>query len=202
MRRIWQFVKTTMLGGAIFLLPIAATLVIIVKAGKMAVDAATPLAEKLPFPKGEAVLAVYVIGAMALALVSFAAGVFARSLSTKVSTASFLEDRILNRFPPYVAIRKQTDRLAGIEKDENLKPVLLRVQNGWQIGFLVDAFNDGDVAVFIPGAPDPSSGLVQILSSHNVTPINISHRDVIACLEQSGRGLPNLLGDSFLNSRT
>jgi uncharacterized membrane protein len=54
MRRIWQFVKTTVLGGAIFLLPIAATLVIIVKAGKMAVDTATPLAEKLPFPKGQA----------------------------------------------------------------------------------------------------------------------------------------------------
>jgi uncharacterized membrane protein len=138
----------------------------------------------------------------ALALVSFAAGVFARSLSTKISTASFLEDRILNRFPPYVAIRKQTDRLAGIERDENLKPVLVRVQNGWQIGFLVDAFSDGHVAVFIPGAPDPSSGVVQILSSDNVTPINISQGDVIACLEQTGRGLPNLLGKSFLNSRT
>jgi uncharacterized membrane protein len=202
MRRIWQFVKTTVLGGAIFLLPIAATIVIIVKAGKMAVDTATPLAEKLPFPKGEAVLAVYVIGAMALALLSFAAGVFARSLSTKISTASFLEDRILNRFPPYVAIRKQTDRLAGIERDENLKPVLVRVQNGWQIGFLVDAFSDGQVAVFISGAPDPSSGVVHIVSSDNVTPINISQGDVIACLEQSGRGLPNLLGESFLNGRT
>jgi uncharacterized membrane protein len=83
MRRFWQFVKTTVLGGAIFLLPIAATLLILVKAGKMAVDTATPLAEKLPFPKGQAVLAVYVVGAMALTLVSFAAGVFARSLSTK-----------------------------------------------------------------------------------------------------------------------
>jgi uncharacterized membrane protein len=203
LRRIWQFVKTTVLGGAIFLLPIAATIVILVKAGKMAVDAATPLAEKLPFPKGEAVLAVYVIGAMALVLVSFAAGVFARSASIKDKTVSFLEDRILNKFPPYVAIRKQTDRLAGIEADENnLKPVLVRVQNGWKIGFLADAFNDAHVAVFIPGAPDPSSGVVQIFSSDNVTPINISHGDVIACLEQSGRGLPNLLGESFLNSRT
>jgi uncharacterized membrane protein len=66
------------------------------------------------------------------------------------------------------------------------------------IGFLADASNDGHVAVFIPGAPDPSSGVVQILSSDNVTPIDISHGDVIACLEQSGRGLPNLLGKSFL----
>jgi uncharacterized membrane protein len=50
MRRIWQFVKTTVLGGAIFLLPIAATLVIIVKAGKMAVDTATPLSQRAGGP--------------------------------------------------------------------------------------------------------------------------------------------------------
>ena len=68
MRQIWDFVKTTVLGGAIFLLPIAAILVIVVKAGKMAIEAATPLAEKLPFPKGEAILAIYVVGVMALVL--------------------------------------------------------------------------------------------------------------------------------------
>jgi uncharacterized membrane protein len=200
MRQIWQFVKTTVLGGAIFLLPVAATFIIVVKAGKMAVDTVTPLAEKIPFPKGEAVLGVYVVGAIALVLVCFAAGVFARSASIKGNTVSFLEDRILNRFPPYVAIRKQTDRLVGIKTDENLKPVLVRVHNGWQIGFLVDAFADGHVAVFVPGAPDPSSGVVQIISLDNITPINISHGDVIACLEQSGRGLPNLVGESFLNT--
>ena len=202
MRQIWDFVKTTVLGGAIFLLPIAATLLIVVKAGKMAIDAATPLAEKLPFSRGEAVLAVYVVGAIALVLVSFAAGVFTRSVRIESKTASFLEDRILNRFPPYVAIRKQTDRLAGIETNEYLKPALVRMHDGWQIGFLVDAFSDGHVAVFLPSAPDPSWGVVQIISSENISPIDGSHGDVIACLEQSGHGLPNLLGRSFLDSRT
>jgi uncharacterized membrane protein len=198
MRQIWQFIKTTMLGGAIFLLPIAAILVIVVKAGKMAVDAAAPLAEKLPFPKGQAILAVYVAGAMALVFVSFVAGVLARSVSIKSNMVSFLEDRFLNRFPPYVAIRKQTDRLAGIEVNENLKPALVRVHNGWQIGFLVDAFDDGHAAVFMPSAPDSSSGAVQIISPDNITPINVSHGDVIACLEHSGRGLPKLLGDDTI----
>jgi hypothetical protein len=44
--------------------------------------------------------------------------------------------------------------------------------------------------------------VVQILGSDNITPLDISHGDVIACLEQSGRGLPNLLGKAFLNTRT
>ena len=155
MRQIFDFVKTTAFGGAIFLLPFAAALLVVVKAGKMAVDSVTPLAEKLPFPKGEAVIAIYVAGALLLALVAFAAGLFARSLSIKKDAASFLEDKVLNKLPPYVALRKYTDRLAGLEAktNEDLKPVLVRMNNGWQLGFLADAFNDGQVAVFMPGQP-------------------------------------------------
>jgi hypothetical protein len=120
-------------------------------------------------------------------LVSFAAGVFVRSVRIERNAASFLEDRILNRFPPYVAIRKQTDSLAGIETDENLKPSLVRMHDGRRVGFLVEAFSDGHAAVFVPSARDPSSGVVQIISSDNITPIVRSHRDVLACLEQPGR---------------
>jgi uncharacterized membrane protein len=61
---------------------------------------------------------------------------------------------------------------------------------------LADAFNDGQVAVFMPGAPDPSSGVVQIVSANHITPLTISYRDALACLEQSGRGLPKLLASS------
>jgi uncharacterized membrane protein len=196
MRRIWDFVKATMLGGIVFLIPVAAILVVIVKAGKMALDTVTPLAEKLPFSKGEAVLVVYVTAAIALVLLSFAVGVLARSMRIESDAVSFLEDRILNKFPPYAAVRKHADRLAGIDTSEDLKPVLVRVPNGWQIGFVVDAFSDGHVAVFIPGAPDPSSGVVQIIRSDNITPINISHQDILAWLERSGRGLPDLLARS------
>jgi len=89
-------------------------------------------------------------------LVAFTAGLFVRSFKIKKDAASFLEDKVLNKLPPYVALRKYTDRLAGLEAktNEDLKPVLVRMQNGWQLGFLADAFNDGQVAVFMPGSPD------------------------------------------------
>ena len=202
MRSILDFVKTTVLGGAIFLLPFAAILLVVIKAGKMAVDTATPLAEKLPISKGEAVLAVYVGGTFFLVLVAFAAGLFARSFRIEKDAASFLEDKVLNKLPPYIAVRKYTDRLAGLETQtkEERKPVLVRMHNGWQLGFLADTFSDGYVAVFMSGAPDPSSGVVQIVSADQITLLNISYQDALACLEQSGRGLPILLaGSSFKN---
>ncbi|MGA7658033.1 MAG: hypothetical protein WCA96_14830 [Methylocella sp.] len=198
MRQIFDFVKTTVVGGAIFLLPFAAVLLVVIKAGKMAVDSATPLAEKLLISKGHAVLAVYVVGTFLLVLVAFTAGLFVRSFKIEKDAASFLEDKVLNKLPPYVALRKYTDRLAGLEgkTNEDLNPVLVRIQNGWQLGFLADAFNDGQVAVFLPGAPDPSSGVVQIVSMDHITLLDISYRDALACLQQSGRGLPKLLARS------
>ncbi len=198
MRQIFDFVKTTVVGGAVFLLPFAAVLLVVIKAGKMAVDSATPLAEKLPISKGEAVLAVYVVGTFLLVLVAFAAGLFLRSFRIEKDAASFLEEKVLNKLPPYVAVRKYADRLAGLEvkTNEDLKSVLVRMNSGLRLGFVVDAFNDGQVAVFMPGAPDPSSGVVQIVSADHITPLNISCRDALACLEQSGRGLSNLLARS------
>jgi len=200
MRKIFDFVKTTALGGAIFLLPFAAMLIVVVKAGKMAVDSVTPLAETLPLPKGEAVTAIYVVGTLLLVLVAFAAGLLARSLSIEKDAVSFFEEKVLNKLPPYVVVRKYADRLAGMEAktNEDLKPVLVRMHNGWQLGFLADAFNDGPVAVFMPGAPDPSSGVVQIVGTDHITPLNISYRDALACLEQCGRGLAKSLGEIVL----
>jgi uncharacterized membrane protein len=52
--------------------------------------------------------------------------------------------------------------------------------------------------VFMPGAPDPSSGVVQIVSANHITPLTISYRDALACLEQSGRGLAKSLGKIVL----
>ena len=51
----------------------------------------------------------------------------------------------------------------------------MRMHNGWQLGFLADAFNDGQVAVFMPGAPDPTSGVVQIVSTDHITLFDISY---------------------------
>jgi hypothetical protein len=36
----------------------------------------------------------------------------------------------------------------------------------------------------------------QIVSTDHITPLNIFYRDALACLEQSGRGLPKLLARS------
>jgi uncharacterized membrane protein len=200
MRQILDLLKTTVVGGAAFLSPFAAILLIVLKAGKMTVDAATLFTEKLPISKGEAVLAVYIGAALLFVLIAFAAGLYVRSFPAERNAASLLEDNVLNKLPPYVVIRKYTDRLAGLEAEvkEDRKPVLVDMQTGWQLGSLSDTFSNGHVAVFLPGAPDPSAGVIQIFDAAQVTPLDISYQAALACIERSRRGLPVLLaGSSF-----
>jgi uncharacterized membrane protein len=203
MRRIWEFVKTTVLGGAMFLLPFAATLLIVVKVGKMAIDAVTPLAEKVPIPKAEAIVTIYVALGLLLMLAAFSAGLFVRSLRIESDAVSLFEDKVLNKLPPYVVLRKYSERLAGLEAKTkgNLKPVLVRIQNGWQLGFLADNPSGGYAAVFLPGAPDPSSGVVRIIDEGHIAELDVSYEDALAWLENSGRGLANLLARGSAQKR-
>ena len=48
MKSILEFLKSTIVGGLLFLLQIAATALIFFKAGEMAVEVASPVTENLP----------------------------------------------------------------------------------------------------------------------------------------------------------
>ncbi|PPD43057.1 MAG: hypothetical protein CTY15_11190 [Methylocystis sp.] len=192
MRPILSFCKTTIIGGVVFLLPIAAMLVIVVKAGALAVQAVAPLAEKLPFPKGEATLIIYVAGGLLLVLLSFMTGIIARSFSIERKKPPAFLEPVLEKLPPYVALKKYTDRIAGVEEDA-LQPALVRMSDGWQVGFIADSFSDGHIAVFLPSTTDATSGGIRIVQAEDVTPLNMTGAEALACLKRSGRGLRNLL---------
>ncbi|MGA8172335.1 MAG: hypothetical protein WB816_16095 [Methylocystis sp.] len=199
MRQIWNFIKTTLIGGLVFLLPIAATIVVVMKFSEVAVKAVAPIAKRLPFAESEAIIIVYASATLLCLLLAFVAGLIARSLPTHINISPMIEKHITKFFPPYALLRKYTDRLAGIETNENLKPALVLVNNVWQLGFVVDTFGNDYVTVFMPSAPDPSSGVVQIIGIGNISPLDVSRQDALACLKRSGRGLPGLLSRSSLN---
>jgi uncharacterized membrane protein len=70
------------------------------------------------------------------------------------------------------------------------------MHNGWQLGFLADAFNDDQVAVFMPGAPDPSSGVVQIVSTDHITQLDISTETHSRASSSPGAGFQTFWGSS------
>ena len=192
MQEVWKFVKTTILGGLLFLLPFAVLVVLIVKAGEIAIRTANPIGELLPYSKAVSIPIVYAAGVALIGLLCFGAGLLARTLNSGWAV-SWLEDRILTRFPPYTVIRSVSRNMAGMEEDASLRPVLVHGKDGSEIGLLVEPVGDCQVSVFIPGSPNPSSGFVRVVSARNVVPLEASAAEVLDCLKKSGHGLNNIL---------
>jgi uncharacterized membrane protein len=196
MTKILEFIKTTIMGGLLFLLPIAATALIFFKAGKMAAEVAAPLADKLPLPKAEAVILLYLLATILAVLLSFIAGVFIRVMPYERKIMLYLEERFLRKFPPYMAAKKYTNLIAGMEINEGMKPALVCIGNAWQLGFVIEQFNESNVVAFVPSAPDPSSGDIFILPNDAISSLSVPNAVVVQCIEKSGKGLSDIIAKS------
>ena len=92
-----------------------------------------------------------------LVLISFAAGIAARTaIGGRLSRWS--EASLLGRLPHYQLIKSMAEGLAHIESASGLKPALISIEDGWQIGYLLEKLENDWVTVFLPQAPTPMSG--------------------------------------------
>jgi uncharacterized membrane protein len=191
------FLKTTMLGGVLFLLPLAIVLMILGYALKLASMVAQPISERLQLhPWGDlaGVGVVTMLSALLLVLVSFAAGLAARTYMGERITRWF-EGSLLGRLPQYQMIKSMTEGLAQLESDSGIKPALISLEGGWQIGYLLEPLENGWLSVFLPQAPTPMSGNVMYLPADRVRPLGITMVEAMTIIKRIGVGSgPALLG--------
>ena len=60
--------------------------------------------------------------------------------------------------PQYQMIKSMVESVAQFETLTDIKPALVSIEDGWQVGYLLEPLHDGWVAVFLPQAPTPTSG--------------------------------------------
>jgi uncharacterized membrane protein len=127
----------TIIGGVLFLVPVVLTIVLVEKALAVAVRLVAPIAQALPLPGVSAAFAATVGSAVALVILCFAAGILARSRAATRLTQT-LEDRVLARVPAYGLIKSTTEGIVGLEQSGRFTPALLRYDDAFQVGFVVD----------------------------------------------------------------
>jgi uncharacterized membrane protein len=71
--------------------------------------------------------------------------------------------------------------------------VLARFDDAWRIGFRIEGLENGLVAVFVPGAPNPQLGVVYFMTSDRVKPADIPPAATLKCLRRLGAGSDALL---------
>ena len=188
-KRFINFLKTTAIGGLLFLLPLIVLGALVGQIAPIVVSIASALNKHIPVktPTGIAILVTLSIAL--ILLLCFAAGMFARwSLGRKISTA--FEKKLALFFPRYSILKDQmADTIGGNEARPQMKPVLVVFDECQRIAFETERDEKlGLATIFLPGSPDPWSGKVVMMNLDRVTRLDADFGHAAATCEQVGRG--------------
>ena len=156
-----KLIRTTFVGGVIFLIPIAILVAVIGQGLKVASVIAKPVAAVLPVNMIGGVAVAQVLAIVLLLLVCFGAGLLARVALARKAVGA-LEANVLSRLPAYALLKTKTQSMLSADDIEGMSVVVMRFDDAWQIGFEIERIESGKVALFLPGSPDPWSGSVCI----------------------------------------
>jgi uncharacterized membrane protein len=120
---------------------------------------------------GSGIGTVTVLSVAVLVLISFAGGIVARTAAGR-RISHWSEKSFLGRFPHYQVIKSMAEGLAHIENTSGLKPALINIEGGWQIGYFIEQLGQDWVVVFLPQAPSPMSGNVMYMPADRVRPLD------------------------------
>jgi uncharacterized membrane protein len=186
-----EFLKTTIVGGLLFLLPVALVLFILGYAVRAVTNVVQPISRSLGLDRlgGDigGIGAVTVFAILLLVLVSFVAGIFART-GVGARITRWLEDRLLVNVPHYRLVKGMAQGFAQIESTSGMKPALVSLDAGWQLGYLLEPLENGWVAVFLPQAPSAVSGNVMYLAGDRVRPLGITMVQAMTVVNSMGVG--------------
>jgi|SRR5271157_411367 len=191
MQSLYQFLKTTLIGGLVVLVPVAVSMYIISAVIKKVLSVLAPIAKELHVAS---VGGIAVVELAAVVLVIAACFLFGLMVRTTVgqSLGSWIEEKVLNLLPGYRLIKKVSLQFAGGSEAAHWSPVLIKVGESRQIGFLVEEHSSGEVTVFIPSAPAVSIGAVHLVKAELVEKLDVSMGKVVDCITQLGIGSSTL----------
>lgn len=188
MKPVFRFVRATLTGGILFLVPFTVLFIILAKSLWLADKVVTPLtktvhAETLIGIRGEKVATV-----VFLILVCFLTGFIARTRCAK-RVVGRLETSVLSYVPGYAYFKGVGESLLDAEEAGHWQVVLVHIEEpSWQIALLIERFENGLIAVYVPDAPNPKSGTVHIVTPDRVLPVDTPSPVALKCLRRLGKG--------------
>jgi uncharacterized membrane protein len=187
MRKTLGVWKTTVLGGAFFLVPFAVVVFLIGQVAYVISLVATPMAPYLnKWSIGGASLAIILATLLVVALCYLAGLAARRSLGARFSEK--IERYLLILFPRYGVLKDQIASNFGSQTTSpSMKSVLVTFDDAARLGFEVERTPAGAVTVYLPGAPDPWQGHVVHVPAERVSPLAVEFGEAVAICETLGR---------------
>jgi uncharacterized membrane protein len=185
MKSILSFVRTTIAGGILFLLPVVLILIVLGKAYVILHGISAPLSRYLSkqFLGFDGHI---LISLVLLVLACFLSGLLFRTKTVKRWIIA-LEDKVLVFLPGYSMMKSVTSDTIGNKEDAILKPALIKDGDEWGLGFLVE---EGKVmsTVFRPDAPRHDAGEIKLVPRESVKKLDIPLNVFSKSIKNFGKG--------------
>jgi len=192
-----NFVKTSVIGGIIFLVPLIILIIIMEKAVGIMSALSRPLSGLIQIESFAGIAVVDLITVAIIIILCFISGLISKTaFASKIIQR--IESNILKKIPFYSFVKSITESISGISSKETLKPVLLEFDDNSQLGMEVERIEGGNVFVYVPGSPNPWSGSVLIMKPERVKPLNISFAQAIKLMHDFGQGANKLLSNHWV----
>jgi uncharacterized membrane protein len=188
MKHVSKFIVRTFVDGALILVPVYLSVLLLLKAMKGVAGLVRPFAKFLPewFP------AENVHSLLLVLIICFLIGVFIHTRAGQAARQR-IEKSLFERIPGYALFRSLTQQLAGSREEQVWKPALAEIEEALVPAFIIEEFEDGRFTVFVPSAPTPLSGSVCILTPERVHPVDVPFTHAIKSLARWGSGSKELV---------
>ncbi len=194
--KTFGFLKTTAIGGLIFLLPLVAIGGLLGYLFNIVVAVYEPMEQYIQYIPGGSIGAVSLMFLLAvgiLVLLCFLCGLAARrAIARRFSQA--IEKHLVMVFPKY-AIYKDilAGNIGGESHSPSLFPVTIQFDDSIRIGYEAGRTEQGLVIAYLPGSPDPWLGSVVIVKPEQIQPLDVDFNETSAICERLGRDSEKLL---------
>jgi uncharacterized membrane protein len=187
MHGFYQFVKSTVLGGLVVLVPVIVLATIVAWAGKTALEVAVPVFAWLPDKSVGGVSLTLMAAVLGLVACCFVAGLLAETALLRA--LGDRAERLALSVPGYALMKNVGASLVGIEGKNAARTAAVRFAASWQLGVLMETLADGRHVVFVPGVPRALVGTLHIVPADRVELLAMPVATALDVLGRLGVGL-------------
>jgi uncharacterized membrane protein len=183
MKSLLDFLKTSVIGGLLVLLPAYVGILLLLKAIGGVFALIDPITSQLP---GGPLVARLLAIALILAL-SFATGVAVRAQAGRRLGG------YLDKIPGYTLLRSLGRRFSGDDEGVHFAVCLVEIEEALVPAFIVEEHANGSFTIFVPSVPTPAAGTVYVLNKERVHRVDVPLTTAVRCITHWGEGTGELL---------
>ena len=194
MKKFKSFIKTTLLGGLVVILPVTIIVVVFRWLIVTVTNWIQPLTNLILAKSDMREFLADLIVLAVIILFCFVIGLLMKSAGARW-VFQWLENRVLKIAPGYNLVKETINQFLGRKKSPFSSVALVQIFENRTLctAFVTDEHPDGSFTVFVPTGPNPTSGQIFHLQKEFVHPVEVGVDETMRSILSCGAGSTALI---------